>query len=160
VGLPVDARLEAYTLVCLVAHGPFQLSREEMNALYAVIRSGSTVLMEACHGDSPAANAALAGIFNDLAGSFGIPLAEAQPGQALLTEPNLFGAVPPGYETEGAPRLLVGDGLIVSLNDYGCLWQGQRRGRPAAREEIRSAQEWGENLIHFALTRKQERPAR
>ena len=69
----------------------------------------------------------------------------------------MFGAPPQGFETEGSPHLLVGEGLILSTFDYGCLWQAQRRGRPASREEIRSAMEWGENLIVlFAAGRKRE----
>ncbi|MBN1656885.1 MAG: DUF4159 domain-containing protein [Anaerolineae bacterium] len=146
--------LEAYTLVYLVGHGAFQLSRDEMNALYTYVHGGGTLLIESCRrqvrgGDAPADDS-----FLDLLASMGMELKEVPAGHALLVEPHLFAAPPPGFETEGAPRVLVGDGIILSQNDYGCLWQGERRGRPATREEIRTAMEWGENILAYALGRR------
>jgi hypothetical protein len=54
------------------------------------------------------------------------------------------------------PGLKVGEGVIVSACDYGCLWQGERRGRAASREEIRAAHEWGSNLMAYAVARRAE----
>jgi hypothetical protein len=71
-----------------------------------------------------------------------------------LVEPFLFGASPPGYETEGAPTVSAGDGVVFSTHDYGCLWQGKRRDRAASREEIRSAVEWGSNIVAYAVERR------
>ena len=154
--IPIGPGLEAYTLVYLVAQSAFQFTRNQMNDLYAYVHNGGTILMESCckelsEGKSPADS-----VFTDLATTFAIQLAELAEGHPLLVDPNFFPTIPPGFETVGNPSLLVGDGLVVSANDYGCLWQGTRRDRPATREEIRSALEWGENLIHFALNRKQE----
>jgi hypothetical protein len=70
-----------------------------------------------------------------------------------LTEPFLFGAPPPGYETQGKPEVLAADGVIFSTCEYGRLWQGERRGGVASREEIRSAVEWGNNILTYALER-------
>ena len=109
-------------------------------------------------GDGAPADAA----FMDLAASFGIALAAPQSddpknaGGVLLTTPNHFAVPPSGFESEGQPAFLAGDGLLFSSCDYGCLWQGHRRGRPATREEIRTAEEWGQNLLAYALRRKQE----
>ena len=45
-------------------------------------------------------------------------------------------------------------GVIRSTADYGCLWQGERRDGPAARADIRTALEWGGNLVAYALSRR------
>jgi hypothetical protein len=148
------ADLSSYTLVYLVGQEAFQLSRDEMNALYAYLQAGGTVLIESCRretsGDAPPADAS----FSDLLASMGIQMKELAGDHPLLFEPHLFATPPPGFETEGAPAMLVGGGVIFSANDYGCLWQGKRRGRPASREEIRSAMDWGANLLAYAIERQ------
>jgi hypothetical protein len=150
------ADLSSYALVYLVGQEAFQLSRDEMNALYAYLQAGGTVLVESCRretaGDAPPADAS----FSDLLASMGIQLKELAGDHPLLLEPNLFAAPPPGFETEGPPAVLVGGGVIFSTNDYGCLWQGLRRGRPASREEIRSAMDWGANLLAYAIERRKK----
>ena len=150
------SNLEPYTLVYLVGHNGASLNREQMTSLYAYIQSGGTVFMESCRQDLAAGAQASDLVFTEMASSFGINLAELPAAHSLWVEPNLFGAPPFGFETEGDPQLLVGDGLIYSTFDYGCLWQSQRRGRTASREEIRSAHEWGENLIAFAQDRRRK----
>lgn len=151
--------LEAYTLVYLVGQDAFQLDRDKMNALYAYLQAGGTVLVESCRqavtGD-PAADAA----FSDLLASMGVQLEPLPPGHRLLTEPFLFAAPPPGFETEGEPQVLLGGGVIFSTFDYGCLWRGERRGQPATREEIRTAMEWGANLVAFAAARRRRASTR
>ena len=52
--------------------------------------------------------------------------------------------------------VLVREGVVFSTFDYGCLWQGKRRGRAAARHEIRNALEWGENLMLYAWQRRRK----
>jgi len=155
-GVAIAGGLERYTLVYLVGHNEAALNRDQMNALYAYIKAGGTMLMESCRRDRPSGALQGDGVFSELATSFGITLEEPLATHPLLAGPNLFAVPPAGFETEGTPKLLAGGGLLWSTHDYGCLWQGQRRGRPATREEIRSAMEWGENLIAFALRRKQE----
>jgi len=49
--------------------------------------------------------------------------------------------------------VVISDAVIFSTHDYGCLWQGERRGGSASREEIRSAMEWGSNVVAYALAR-------
>jgi hypothetical protein len=150
----VDAGLQKYDLVVLVAQGAFQVSREEMNLLYAYIHGGGTVLMEGClreHGDG---NSPAQALFFDLANSFGITMGEIGPDHPLMSNANLFAVSPVGFETNDHAGLWVGDGLIISGKDYGCLWLGSRRDRPASREEIRAALEWGENLVDFAQKRR------
>lgn len=153
-GVALDERLADYALVYMVAAGKFELDREEMTAVYNYLQQGGTLLFENCRaaGDDEGADAA----FVDLLASMGIELAEIEAGQRLLREPHLFTAAPPGYETEDKPQVLTGGGVIFSTADYGCLWDGSRRGGAASREEIRTALEWGENILFDALARRRE----
>jgi hypothetical protein len=148
--------LNVYTLVYLVAQGTFQLKPDEMNVLYAYLQAGGTILFEACRQESTSENGAADATFLDLLSSFGVKVSDLEAGHALLTDPNLFGVPPAGFETEGTPGLKLGDGVIISTFDYGCLWQGERRGRPATREEIRAALEFGGNVVAHALARRKQ----
>lgn len=157
--VPLGSDLDGYTLVYLVGQAAFQMQREEMNAIYAYVQDGGTIFYEGCRkgtsgGDSPADAS-----FADLLGSFGLQL-EAFPlaDHDLLSEPYLFTAPPDGFETGGSPEMQIGGGIITSKGDYGCLWQGERRSGPAARHEIRTALEWGCNLVAWALSRSAARP--
>jgi hypothetical protein len=148
--------LNAYTLVYLVAQSTFQLKPDEMNVLYAYLQAGGTILFEACRqaatGEKGTADAA----FMDMLSSFGAKVGDLESGHALLTDPNLFGVLPAGFEMEDSPGLKLGDGVIISTFDYGCLWQRERRGRPATREEIRAAFEFGGNIVAYALARRKQ----
>jgi hypothetical protein len=154
--VPLAPGLERYALVYLVGHDAFQLSRDEMNALYACLQAGGTVLVESCRHDlqdgEPASDAA----FADLLASMGVQLQELGAEHPLLQEPFLFSAPPAGFETEGTPQIQVGGGVIFSTYDYGCLWRGERRGTPASRAEIRTAMEWGSNLMAYAMARRKQ----
>jgi hypothetical protein len=155
-GVPLAEGLEAYTLVYLVGQDAFELDRDEMNALYAYLQAGGTILFESCRqateGTDPPADAA----FLDLLASMGVELETLPPDHRLLVEPFLFAAPPPGFETEGTPEILVGGGVFLSTFDYGCLWRGERRGGSASREEIRTAMEWGTNLLAYAAARRRQ----
>jgi hypothetical protein len=154
VNVPLDSGLKSYTVLYLASQGAFQLGSEEMSALYDYIQGGGTVFFESCRrelgeGDSPAEAS-----FADLCDSFGLTLEELPAGHSLLSTPYLFAAPPAGFERQGTPKVLVGDGIIFSTHDYGCLWQGQRRDGLASREEIRSALEWGYNIVAYASGRR------
>ena len=59
----------------------------------------------------------------------------------------------PASSQRAAPHVALGDGVIYSTADYGCLWSGQ--GREGARPTtIRSALEWGTNIVAYALARQ------
>jgi hypothetical protein len=154
--VPFNAGLVLYDLVYLTARGSFQLSREQMNHLYNYIGSGGTLLMDCCLNGIPEGASPAAAAFADLAASFGVELQDVGRGHPLLSEPHLFSSLPFAYDNQEPPRLKAGSGLILSESDYGCLWQGDQRSGPAARQDIRSAMEWGENILAFALARKKE----
>jgi hypothetical protein len=153
-GIALDEGLAAYDLLYLVGGEAFQLTSDEANALYAYLQAGGTVFFESCRhraeGDAPPADAS----FQDLLASMGVELKELTADHELLVEPHLFAAPPPGFETQGPPQVLAGGGVIFSTCDYGCLWRGERREGLASREEIRSAVEWGGNLVAYAARRR------
>jgi hypothetical protein len=152
--VPLNQGLSAYTLVYLVAYNSFTLSAAEMNALYAYLQGGGTVLAESCRREAASA-AAAEGALTDMFSSLGLRVDELTAGHELLTTPALFANAPAGFETDSAASVRVGPGLIYSTADYGCLWQGERRSGAANREAIRSAHEFGGNLLAYAEARRQ-----
>lgn len=153
-GIALDEGLGAYSLVYLVGKDSFQLDKEEMTAVYDYVQGGGTLLLESCRQEVDEGNPPADAAFTDLLGSFGTELEALPPDHDLLHEPYLFGGPPPGFETGDAASLQIGAGIIWSTYDYGCLWQGERRGAPASREEIRTALEWGRNIVYWALKRR------
>jgi hypothetical protein len=150
----LDDRLSTYALVYLSARSTFQLERDEMNALYAYLQEGGTVLCEGCRQELTDKGSPADTSFADLLGSFGIELEALPANHDIVSKPNLFRVAPPGFETEGEPGIQIGRGVILSTYDYGCLWQGERRSGPASREEIRTALEWGGNILSWAAERR------
>ncbi len=141
------------TLIYLVGQGPFRLPQDQLATLYEFYRLGGTIFFESCRNGQtgePAADAS----FGELMQAMGLTLQAAVEGHMLLRDPWLFAAPPDGYETQAGPRLMLADGVVFSTYDYGCIWRGLRRGRPAGRTEIRNAMEFGENLVALAQRRK------
>ena len=141
------ANLDKYGLIYLTASGPITLKADEMKGLYSALQRGATLIAEAAAGDAPA-EAGLRDLFQTL----GVQLADVKPGHALLRAPNVFGAPPAGAAGDGA-LMASENGVLFSLRDYGTLWQGERAGGPAAREDIRAAHEFGQNLLAWARGR-------
>jgi hypothetical protein len=152
--VPLDGNLSTYTLVYLVGQGAFQLSREEMEALYSFMQEGGTLFIESCRHDIAEGDPPSDTHFYNLLGDLGMQLTELRSDHRLLREPFLFSAPPPGFETQGAPRVVVSEEAIFSSHDYGCLWQGERRSGAASRAEIRAAMEWGSNIVFYAAARR------
>jgi len=146
------ADLQNYTLAYIVAQGGFNLAPADIRALADYIKGGGTLFFEVCRHDVTGDPFALDTALQELLGAAGVKLEELTPGHPVASEPNFFAVLPAGFEARGTLR--VGGGVVFSSQDYGCLWQGERRGAPATREEIRSAIEWGENLLHYALKRR------
>ncbi|MBI1879374.1 MAG: DUF4159 domain-containing protein [Chloroflexi bacterium] len=139
--------VENYTLIYLVGAGSFELSRSQMNGLSNYVRKGrGTLFIESSDTDAQAT-------FLNFLESVDLEVEPIPAGHRLLIEPYLFGAPPPGFETKGKSDVLVGDGVIISTREYGRLWQGERRDGVASREEIRSAIEWGGNILAYARER-------
>ena len=152
--IPLAGDLSVYTLLYLVGQGAFQLGREEMEALYNFMQNGGTMLIESCRHDVTEGDPPSDTHFYNLLGDLGVQLTELRSDHRLLREPFLFSAPPMGFETQGAPRVVVSEEAIFSSHDYGCLWQGERRSGTASRADIRAAMEWGSNIVSYAVQRR------
>jgi len=148
--IPLDAGLLNYSLLYLVGQNEFELDQAEMGALHAFLEAGGTLFIESCRRDIALGEPPSDASFMALVAAMSVQMEELRGGHSLLVEPNLFSSVPSGFETQGTPSVRVGGRVVFSACDYGCLWQGERRSGAATREHIRSAQEWGANLIAFA----------
>lgn len=147
----LKSELAPYALLYLVGHGAFQLAPEEMNTIYAYLQAGGTVLYESCRHVADAAQADA--VFLDLLSSLGQPINDLPRTHALLNEPHFFAQPPAGYEADAPVAIRLSRNVIVSGGDYGCVWQGERRNGPADRADIRSALEFGENVVTYAAQR-------
>jgi hypothetical protein len=141
--------LARYALLYLVGHAAFQLAPEEMNAIYAYLQAGGMVLYESCRQAADAAKADA--IFLDLLSSFGQKIDDLPRAHALLNEPHFFAQPPAGYEAGAPGSIRLSRNVIVSSGDYGCVWQGERRSGLADRADLRSALEFGENVVTYAV---------
>jgi len=150
IGIPLKTTVETYTFLYLVAHQAFKLSQEEIQTIYNYHKNGGVILIESCRHDIEGTSPAEAS-FNDVLASLGVQLKSLTSPHDLFTEPFLFSGVPAGFEDGDKGQLRIGDGILFSTYDYGCLWQGEHRSRMAHREEIRTAMEWGANLTAYAL---------
>lgn len=148
--IKIGPSLLTKSLVYLVGQGRFELDQNEMTGLRNYVRRRrGTLLIESL--DSQAEDS-----FQNFLSDKELAVEVIPSGHPLLTQPHLFSTPPIGFETHGSPKLLVGDGVIFSTHSYGLLWQGQRRGGPASREEIRTAMEWGSNIITYAAGRRRK----
>lgn len=128
----------AYDMLCLAGTGKFTLSTVQINGLKGFIEDGGGIFMEAC--DETAAVS-----FGKIIDQIGAKLESVERGHPLLSRPYLFAQAPTGYEKSG--ELRISKGLIYSTFNYGSLWNGEAAGRTPGREEIRSAMEFGVNLM-------------
>lgn len=136
--------IESNALVCLVAKGKFELNPGQVNGLANYVRKGhGTLLVECLDKD---AGETTKNIFSASEFAFQ-PISPRHP---LLRNPHLFSTPPAGYQPG---EVLIADGMILSSCAFGLLWQGEAAGDPPTREQIRSAQEWGQNILQFALNR-------
>ncbi|MFN8494558.1 MAG: DUF4159 domain-containing protein [Caldilineaceae bacterium] len=156
-GIALKADLNRYTLLHLVAKNAFSLTLDEQDLLQRYLQRGGTIFCEACRQDTDGRDPAAHKSFLDLARTLRISLQEMPPlRNDLLDFPYLFGAPPGGFETKAKLFFAMNDGFMISNCDYGCLWQGKRRGVLPTRSELRDALEWGENLVHYALRRREQ----
>lgn len=156
VQVTLEQDLAHFDLLYVVGRDAFTLDSEQMNALYAFVQSGGTIFYESCRRGAEQASPAGDASFRDLVESFGLQLEPLEAAHALMCNPHLFGQLPDGYVTRGSPVVEAGPGVIFSTYDFGCLWAGERRERGATRSEIRNAMEWAENLVAWAVQRREQ----
>lgn len=150
-GLQLDPGVLGYSFLYLVGEGKFQLTKAQLKGLQGYVERGGVLLMESCNAEAQEA-------FLHTAEEIGMALKASQKDHSLLNHPYLFAAPPAGYEQDA--ELYLGAGCILSSFNYGRLWSGEGRERVPSREEIRSAVEWGVNLLTYVLDVRQKTQAR
>lgn len=137
----------ANSLIYVVGQGEFELPESAVNGLHNYVKHGKgTLLLESVDKQAEAS-------FLKILAAKGIKPEPMTYGSRLMTRPNFFTMTPPGYATAESPAVKMADGIIMSGGNYGLLWQGERQSGLAAREEIRTAVEWGENIVTYAAER-------
>lgn len=139
----LDPGVLGNTFIYLIGAGKFKLTNAQLKGLQGYITRGGFLFMEA---------------IDDLAAdSFRAAVKEIQlelkvnptKGEVLLSEPYFFAEIPQGFKSEG--ELLMGNGGVLSTFNYGALWSGESKDRKPTRGDLRTAFEWGANLLTFIL---------
>jgi hypothetical protein len=131
--LPGLTNLGLFSLIYLSGRGRFQVDQIGVNELRLHLNAGKPIMMEAF--DEEGAEGLMR-----LLSELEIGLQRAPEDSALYRQPYLFGALPEG-------QISFGEGVVFSQGQYALAWSG----RKAARADIRSAHEFGLNLIHYCL---------
>jgi len=142
----LDRGILGYSFLYLVGKGKFQLTKTQIKGLQGYINLGGFLFMESC--DSIAEES-----FKNMMNEIELPVsAPIENPHSLLNSPNFFVTPPGGYEVEG--KLILSAGGVLSTYNYGQLWAGEGKERIPTREEIRSASEIAENIIHYIIDEK------
>lgn len=132
------------TFLYLARSGPKQPTDAEIAALASLLNRGGVLLAEHCAATGTGAAGAFVKSMRKLAKALDLEPAPLAPESPLLTSRYVFGGPPPGAAADG--EVLADGGFIISTRDYACAWSGLSNGAPLAREDIRSALEFGVNL--------------
>jgi len=148
VSLEAEAVLTDYDLIYLTGQQPLNLNEGTQQTLRHYLANGGVLVVDAQAGGVPLAKSVVA-----LAERWGITLQRFEqlpPQHPLRSQPFLF-AVPPTLHQQTI-QLLSGGGIVLA-NALALGW-GLEAKPPLSRETIRSAQELGINLLHYAWRRR------
>lgn len=141
--ISLEANLQPYTFLYLIERGTQQLSQDQIEGLVNFVRereAPGTLFIESYLSVSP---------LLETLQEQGLALTSELPNE-LMSAPYLFSAPPPGTNPEGVVQSA--PGIIFSTRHYGALWQ--RSDPDQSRESIRTAEEWGANLVSYAVKRR------
>lgn len=141
---------DAYDLLYLNGKQTLSLNDQEFGALKNYLDAGGVLLV-----DAPLDVTALVESITNLAQQLGFslePLEELRRDHPLRTRPFLFAALP--MVNQQLIRLLTGGGIILVVGDLAAAW-GPDKGLSLPRITIRTAQELGINILHYAWKRRQ-----
>jgi hypothetical protein len=132
-------------------------SADQVKAIARILGNGGTLMGEAIDGDK-----AFAEQFEELAKKkFGAKLQKIGPGHPLFVAHHVFPSIPAGAMESGQIGTDDEAGVILSTMNYGGAWQGKFSGKTAGtRETVRTAQEFGLNMIAWAYQRRRQHEIR
>ena len=136
---------------CLFILGTSDLTLEphEINLLRQFLETGGIFVTEVFPEDSGALESV-----RTLAQNLGISLQslhQLPPKHPLKTQPFLFSALPSLYGQE--IQILYGDGMVAMVGELSSAW-GANSALAMSRSDIRTAQEFGINILNFASKRR------
>lgn len=134
----ISKELLSYDLVYLSGKGAFKLNSDQLDDLHALLDGGRMLIAEAL-------DAAAEKSFGTAFEKLGLTLSPLEAPHPILTTPFLFTAPPAG--PNGSQVQITGR-LIFSTAGYCLAWGGAFPNGQASRADIRSAHEWGINILH------------
>lgn len=149
--LDLKRDLNTYTLLYLTSDVPVSFSVAELKSLTDFYHNGGTLVFDVCR--CAGASGTLE-IWDGVLKQLNLTLAPITREHPLLNEPFLFATPPTGFHSGEAALLHVADGVFLTQADYACLWRGEQFSTPPTRETIRTAMEWGLNLVTWAYVRQ------
>jgi len=135
-GFPKD--LGRYDLVYVAGRGKFKTSAAAVKSLNAYFDEGKALIIEALDTETQESCQALLDK---------LKLAP-QKQEALFKEPFLFAEPPAGFDGN---HVQVWEQVIYSTSAYGLSWAGLTGTGMSSRSYIRTAHEWGVNLLKYCL---------
>ncbi len=138
--LKLDKSVLSYGLLYLVAEGELAWDEAQISTLKAFLDQDGLLFIENC--DKAASDS-----IQKLCDQLKINLKPVRKEHALLSKPWHFAEAPAGFAKEG--ELQAKDGVVVSSFNYGRLWFGDCAEGTPSREVIRSAMEFGHNLMVY-----------
>lgn len=141
--------LAAYDLLFLTGGESFSLTPEEFAGLKSYLDTGGVLLV-----DAPTDGAAMIESILGLAKQLGTPLEDLKRmnrNHPLRTQPFLFAALPTLNRQQ--IHIAYGGGIVLVVGQLSAAW-GLDQELSLPRETIRTAQELGINILHFAWYRR------
>lgn len=154
----LNQEIEDHNLVIMAGRNEFMLTDDWVSVLKNFLDRGGVVFGETCSANGASVESSFQESFIELAQRLGGDVASVERGHAILTSHYLFAKPPEGIGDRS--QLAVGNGVVFSDADYGCLWDGGAQDSPASREAIRSATELGVNIGVYASQRLHMRSAK
>lgn len=133
--------ISGYDILYLAATGDFKVNNNQVKELAAFLKQGKGMIVEAL---DDAADGSLKPVFSAL----GVNLKLAAEYDAIFKSPFLFNAPPEGNQ---GSKVMVGQKIVYSTARYCLSWCGKVLGGSGTRADIRSAQEWGLNMVQYTL---------
>ena len=138
--LKLDKSVLSYGMLYLVAEGEIAWDEAQISTLKSYLDQDGLLFIENC--DKTAADS-----IQKLCDQLKVNLKPVRKDHALLCSPWHFAEAPAGFGKDG--ELQAKDGVVVSSFNYGRLWFGECAEGTPSREAIRSAMEFGQNLITY-----------
>ena len=148
---------EAIARIDIIASIPDSNQDKHLTAITR-IRPELNAELEAAQAELEAEISNVCVVFKNFAQQLGTPLENLENlswHHPLRTQPFPFAALP--TINEQPIQLLTGGGIVVIIGDLSSAW-GLAQKQPIPRETIRTAQEMGINLLHFAWRKRQLTP--